>query len=95
MDSSDFFQPLSARRAPSPDITDWYFRVERQTLRQLPQTGAIIFTIRTYVTPALQLSQTRDDFRASLLLALESAPHDMLVYKGWVGVAERLRAVLS
>jgi hypothetical protein len=95
LDSPDLFQPLSTRRAPRTDVTDWYFRVERQTLRQLPRTRSIIFTIRTYVTPARLLDQTRDDFRTSLLHALESAPPEMLDYKGWVGVAERLRAVLS
>ena len=30
-------------------------RVERQTFRRLPKTGAILFTIRTYTTPAAKL----------------------------------------
>lgn len=30
-------------------------RMERQTLRRLPKTGAIIFTIRTYVVPVEEL----------------------------------------
>jgi len=32
-------------------------RTERQTLRRLPKTGAILFTIRTYVTPVVKLAQ--------------------------------------
>ena len=30
-------------------------RTERQTLRRLPKTGAILFTIRTYTTPVVKL----------------------------------------
>ena len=32
-------------------------RTERQTLRRLPKTGAILFTIRTYTTPVVTLAQ--------------------------------------
>jgi len=31
-------------------------RTERQTLRRLPKTGAILFTIRTYTTPVVKLA---------------------------------------
>jgi len=30
-------------------------RTERQTLRRLPKTGAVLFTIRTYITPVVSL----------------------------------------
>lgn len=32
-----------------------FLRTERQTLRRLPKTGAILFTIRTYTTPVVKL----------------------------------------
>lgn len=32
-------------------------RMERQTLRRLPKTGAIVFTIRTYVVPVEELAK--------------------------------------
>ena len=32
-------------------------RTERQTLRRLPKTGAILFTIRTHTTPVVKLAQ--------------------------------------
>jgi len=32
-------------------------RTERQTLRRLPKTGAILFTIRTYTTPVVKLAE--------------------------------------
>ncbi|PCH41571.1 hypothetical protein WOLCODRAFT_137476 [Wolfiporia cocos MD-104 SS10] len=34
-----------------------YLRTERQTLRRLPRTGAIAFTIRVYQTPVVQLAR--------------------------------------
>jgi hypothetical protein len=33
------------------------YRSERQTLRRLPRTGAIVFTIRTYVVPLEELAK--------------------------------------
>ena len=60
LDNPALFQPTATRTAPSGDLADWYFRVERQTLRQLPRSRAIVFTIRTYVTSAAALSE-RDD----------------------------------
>ena len=32
-------------------------RTERQTLRRLPRTGAVLFTIRTYTTPVVDLAR--------------------------------------
>lgn len=32
-------------------------RTERQTFRRLPKTGGILFTIRTYMTPVVELVQ--------------------------------------
>lgn len=48
------FQPISpatlvAATAENAGTCLW-LRVERQTFRRLPQTGAIVFTIRTYIT---------------------------------------------
>lgn len=43
------FQPDNPPHTPDIDIADMWFRTEWQTLRRLPETGAILFTIRTYV----------------------------------------------
>lgn len=91
LDSPALYQPTSARVAPSGELADWFFRVERQTLRQLPVSGAIVFTIRTYVTSAAELAQADQEFVPALLHAMESAPADTQTYKGWTGVATRLR----
>ena len=94
LDSPALHQPTSARVAPSGDLAQWYFRVERQTLRQLPVTRAIVFTIRTYVASAQSLRDDDAEFVPALLLSLESAPPSVKTYKGWTGVAERVRNAL-
>jgi hypothetical protein len=95
LDSPTLFQPTTSRAAPSGDLADWYFRVERQTLRLLPQSRAIVFTIRTYVTSAATLSERDDQFVSTLMHSLETAPPSTQAYKGWTGVAERLRDALG
>ena len=41
---------------PIIDGRQVYFRTERQTLRRLPRTGCILFTIRTYLSPITELA---------------------------------------
>jgi hypothetical protein len=94
LDHADLFQPQRARVAPSGELEDWFFRVERQTLRQLPHTNAIVFTIRTYVASAASLRVSDQQFVPALLRGLDTAPRDVQDYKGWTGVAERLRESL-
>ncbi len=95
LDQPDLYQPGRARVAPSGDLADWFFRVERQTLRQLPRTRAIVFTIHTYVASAAALSGRDPQFLPTLLLSLDTAPPEMKEYKGWSGVAERLRGAIT
>jgi len=45
--------PRPAPPEPRPERVR--VRVERQTLRRLPRTGAIVFTIRVYLTPLADL----------------------------------------
>jgi hypothetical protein len=95
LDQPDLYQPQRARVAPSGELADWFFRVERQTLRQLPSTSAIVFTIRTYVASAASLRANDDQFVLALLHGLDTAPAEIKNYKGWTGVAERLRESLT
>ncbi len=67
LDSPDLFQPATARQAPEGELEEWYFRVERQTLRSLARTRAVVFTIRTYVTSAATLCERDDTFAATLV----------------------------
>ncbi|KAI0092520.1 hypothetical protein BDY19DRAFT_990236 [Irpex rosettiformis] len=55
-------------------------RVERETLRRLPRTGAIIFAIRTYQTPLVDLA-SEPEIPGRLASAIRSWPEDVAVYK--------------
>ena len=92
LDSPELHQPTAPRHVPSDEFNHWYFRVERQTLRRLERSGAVVFTIRTYVASAKDLVGRYDDFGPALLHSLESAPEEVREYKGWQGVVPRLRA---
>ncbi|VBB82430.1 Conserved hypothetical protein [Yarrowia lipolytica] len=57
------------------------FRSERQSLRRLPKTGAIIFTIRTYFLPITQIAQ-EPYCSARLLDGIRHWDKDVSSYKG-------------
>jgi hypothetical protein len=56
-------------------------RSERQTLRRLPRTGAIVFGIRTYLFKIEELVRERG-VADRLASAVRSWPDDVAVYKG-------------
>ncbi|KIJ68855.1 hypothetical protein HYDPIDRAFT_125909 [Hydnomerulius pinastri MD-312] len=63
-------------------------RSERQTLRRLPRTGAVVFGIRTYQFNVEQLAQERG-VAGRLASAVRSWPDDVALYKGrrrWLDV---------
>ncbi|MFZ1062388.1 MAG: DUF3445 domain-containing protein [Acidimicrobiales bacterium] len=95
LNDASLFQPESHRANAVGVPDEWSFRVERQTLRLLPTSRAAVFTIRTYVASVQQLKNEHADFAEHLLGAIDSAPPALKAYKGWVGVAERLRESLS
>ena len=70
---------------PSPQgkrVSDLYLRVERQTIRKLPETGALIFAIRICVDPLLPIlsdGETREAFEDAWL----GAPDYVRRYKHW------------
>ncbi|EIW77884.1 hypothetical protein CONPUDRAFT_92213 [Coniophora puteana RWD-64-598 SS2] len=56
-------------------------RSERQTLRRLPRSGAVVFGIRTYLFKVEELARERG-VPARLASAVRSWPDDVAVYKG-------------
>jgi hypothetical protein len=54
--------------------------MERQTLRRLPRTGDILFTIRVHVRPLYTLA-TQPQRAADLAAALRAFPQAMRQYK--------------
>lgn len=70
-----------------------FFRAERQTLTRLPASAAILFTVRTYVAPVGQLAAD-PEWRRRMLGVLDSAPPELLAYKGMTSFVAPLRAFL-
>ena len=93
IDDATLFQPVSASRArdrtidPSQIGATFHLRIERQTLRRLPGTGGVLFTIGTTVSPLTALSSAQ---RKELVSTLAEVGEQTQAYKGWVGVIPRL-----
>ncbi|KAH8910391.1 hypothetical protein BR93DRAFT_923093 [Coniochaeta sp. PMI_546] len=62
-------------------IEHHWFRSERQTLRRLPRTGAVCFTIRTYFHPIVDIAK-EDYVPGRLASAIRSWGDDVSRYKG-------------
>ncbi|KAK0714084.1 hypothetical protein B0T26DRAFT_742502 [Lasiosphaeria miniovina] len=62
-------------------IAHHFFRSERQTLRRLPRTGAVVFTIRTYFHPVTEIAQ-EEYVPGRLASAVRSWGDDVSRYKG-------------
>lgn len=84
LDDPALFQPQRLKAdAPITPLNagdDLWLRVERQTLRRLPASGAVVFTIRTYVD---RLQDVITDHAAARNLAatIQSMPEETLEYK--------------
>nr|WP_225937691.1 DUF3445 domain-containing protein [Myxococcus sp. RHSTA-1-4] len=71
-----------------------FLRLERQTLTRMPRTGAILFTIHTYVAPVA--SEVEDpERRRRLARVLRTVPPDTAAYKRLTPVLEPLLAFLE
>jgi len=90
-------QPRIETRPIPPDGA--YLRVERQTLRKMPVSGDILFTIRIYLDPVTAIASQPDSSRlaASLAEQLEAMNDAQLDYKGLTekraGLVEMLRQI--
>jgi hypothetical protein len=87
LDDPTLFQPGGKWRPDGPsDITAEnagqrvFLRVERQTLRRLPSSGAVLFGIRVHVYPLDQVID-RPDRAATLLEAAQALPEAVQHYK--------------
>ncbi|KAK4447366.1 putative alpha-mannosyltransferase [Podospora aff. communis PSN243] len=58
-----------------------WFRSERQTLRRLPRSGGVVFTIRTYFHPVVEVAE-EDYVPGRLASAVRSWGEDVGKYKG-------------
>ncbi len=71
-----------------------WLRVERQTLRRLPLSGAVLFTIRSYVYPLAAVVE-REAIAQQLSEAIQALAPDMQKYKNLLPFHQALLAYLS
>ncbi|MGF0539293.1 heme-dependent oxidative N-demethylase family protein [Agrobacterium sp. ES01] len=81
-------RPLSA----DIDVANAIIRVERQTLRKLPKTGAIVFTIRIYLDPIKAIATGPGGTARATVLAeqLQSLDMKQAEYKGLTEMRQQL-----
>lgn len=86
------FQPDIPPMTPDMDAADMWFRVEWQTLRRLPITGGILFTIRTYVEKLSDFVQREQLIVQDIAELVNKIPEDVAVYKSIAPYREKLFA---
>ncbi len=91
IDTAEWYAPPDGRPpdAPGRPVESSYLRVERETIRRFPRTGAVLFTIRTHVTPLTDVV-VDGDAAAALAARLDEMPDDVRHYKGIAAVADEL-----
>lgn len=103
--TDDLFLPVSKHRRPpyaeAFTLEERFVRVERQTLRKLPVSGDILFTIRIYIDPVAVIArhpQARK-LAASFADQLEALDDQQTAYKGLTlqrtELVRKLRALCS
>jgi hypothetical protein len=94
-DRAELFQPESPRKHQVPEerfAEDLHLRVERQTLRRLPKSRAILFTIGTLIRKLGALDPTDARNLGGCLAQLPAAERG---YKGVAQIADSLIAWLA
>lgn len=87
IDTDDWFAPDDSQVPRSRH--SWWLRVERESLRRLPRTGAVAFGIRTHLTP---LGELDEPTRHHLAARIERLPDEVARYKS---IADARAAILT
>jgi hypothetical protein len=93
---SEPFQPVAptiGRIEPEELAESVSLRIERQTLRRLPASGDVLFTIRTYIKPLGEIARDTEAARR-LATAIEALPPAMRAYRSMATFADELVAWL-
>jgi hypothetical protein len=85
---ADLFAPDAAPTLGVPPPEQW-LRSERQTLRRLPRSDAVLFTIRTQ---QVQLRHVGERTRQNLAARLRAEPDELIAYRD---LTDRLPALLA
>ena len=96
LDDATLFQPAGKwRESPNPAVTaanagqTLFLRVERQTLRRLPHSDAVLFGIRVHVYP-LAAAIASPGAAARLAEAVRALPEATMRYKSLVPIRDAL-----
>lgn len=84
IDTDDLYQPLDGTAAPRPvdaPPAAHHLRIERETLTRHPNTGCILFTIRTHQMPLPEVKLVDAASAAALADAIASMPDPIGDYK--------------
>lgn len=82
LDTDELYQPTDGtapNRPTDAPAAAHHLRVERETLRRMPETGCVLFTIRTYLCPLDAVPGPGDAL--ALADAIDSMPTDVAAYK--------------
>ncbi|KAG9600590.1 hypothetical protein KCU77_g2089, partial [Aureobasidium melanogenum] len=100
-DSDELYHPHSHHNLNADKkvrLEDLHLRVERQFLQRLPKTRALLFSIRTYITPITEVTRDKE-VAAALRTSVGSFTEDVAGYKNkalWNSVlCEHLEQVLE
>jgi hypothetical protein len=89
-DHCALFQPVAPSGPLVQDVTQLWIRMERQTLRALPQTGGSMFTIRTYQQPIAEYVARGKDVASTLYSLVKRLPDDVAKYKSMLHYRDAL-----
>ena len=89
-DHCALFQPVAPKGPLVQDPTQLWIRMERQTLRALPETGGSMFTIRTYQQPIAEYVARGKDVATTLYSLVKRLPDDVAKYKSLLHYREAL-----
>ena len=94
-DHCALFQPVAPKGPLVQDPTRLWIRMERQTLRALPQTGGSMFTIRTYQQPISEYVARGKDVASTLYSLVKRLPDDVAKYKSMLHYRDALLDLLE
>jgi hypothetical protein len=89
------FQPDIPPATPEMDAADMWFRVEWQTLRRLPLTGGILFTIRTYVEKLSDFMERDEPLVQDVAELVNKIPENVAQYKSIAPYRDKIFAYLE
>ena len=80
-DHPALFQPVLPVTRLVDDVSQLWIRIERETLRRLPRTGGVLFTIRGFQQPLAEYVARGVEHVEALRALIERLPDDLSRYK--------------